>query len=201
MRRALIVLAAVSAIVLISALLSASWLIKVRNEFVAAEEQVNQRWAQVQNVYQRRYDLVPNLVETVRTYAAHERETLQSIAEARSRAGQVQLSSDVLDDPDRFRQFQRAQAELGGALGRLLAVAENYPQLKANENFLQLQSQLEGTENRIAVERRRFNEAAQAYNTRLRSFPAGMVADLFGFKPRPYFEAQEEAQAAPRVKF
>lgn len=201
MRKALVVLAAVAAIVLISALLVGSWIIKVRNEFVAAEEQVNQSWAQVQNVYQRRYDLVPNLVETVRAYAAHERETLQSIAEARARAGQVQLSSDVLEDPEKFRQFQRAQAELGGALSRLLAVAENYPQLKANENFLQLQSQLEGTENRIAVERRRFNEAAQAYNTRLRSFPASIVAELFGFKPRPYFEAQEEAQAAPRVKF
>jgi LemA protein len=177
------------------------WTMSVRNNFVTSQENVNQSWAQVQNVYQRRYDLVPNLVETVRAYAAHERETFTTVTEARAKVGQIQVSADVLNDPEKFKQFQQAQAQLGGALSRLLAVSENYPQLKANENFLQLQSQLEGTENRIAVERRRFNEAAQAYNTTLRRFPENIVAGFFGFNQRPYFEAQHEAQTAPRVKF
>ncbi len=177
------------------------WMMGVRNKLVASQENVNQAWAQVQNVYQRRYDLVPNLAETVRGYATHERETFTAVTEARAKVGQIQVSGDVLNDPEKFKQFQQAQTQLGGALSRLLAVAENYPQLKANENFLQLQSQLEGTENRIAVERRRFNEAAQTYNTLLRTFPNSIVAGFFGFGPRPYFEAQPEAQTAPRVKF
>ena len=177
------------------------WIMSVRNNLVTSQENVKQSWAQVQNVYQRRYDLVPNLVETVRAYAAHERETFTTVTEARTKVGQIHVSADVLNDPEKFKQFQQAQAQLGGALSRLLAVSENYPQLKANENFLQLQSQLEGTENRIAVERRRFNEAAQGYNTTLRRFPENIVAGFFGFNQRPYFEAQPEAQTAPRVKF
>jgi LemA protein len=144
---------------------------------------------------------VPNLVETVKAYAAHERETYIAVTEARAKVGQIQISGDVLNDPEKFKQYQQAQSELGGVLSRLLAVAENYPQLRANENFLQLQSQLEGTENRIAVERRRFNEAAQAYNTLLRRFPENLVAQFSGFKSRPYFEAQLDAQGAPKVKF
>lgn len=201
MRKALIALLVIIGIILFLAFTVGGWAVKVRNNFVTSEENVNQSWAQVQNVYQRRYDLVPNLVETVKGYAAHERETFITVTEARSKVGQIQLSGDVLDNPEKFKQYQQAQSELGGALSRLLAVAENYPQLKANENFLQLQSQLEGTENRIAVERRRFNESAQSFNTLLRRFPENIVAQFFGFKTRPYFEALVDAQTAPKVKF
>lgn len=197
MRGALIALGILVVIVLVLG----GWMVGIRNKLVASQENVNQTWAQVQNVYQRRYDLVPNLAETVRGYATHERETFTAVTEARAKVGQIQVSGDILNDPEKFKQFQQAQTQLGSALSRLLAVAENYPQLKANENFLQLQSQLEGTENRIAVERRRFNEAAQSYNTLLRTFPNSIVAGFFGFSPRPYFEAQPEAQTAPRVKF
>lgn len=201
MKKALITLAILIGIIVILTFVVGGWVVGIRNNLVTSQENVNQSWAQVQNVYQRRYDLVPNLVETVRAYAAHERETFTTVTEARAKVGQIQVSSDVLNDPEKFKQFQQAQAQLGGALSRLLAVSENYPQLKANENFLQLQSQLEGTENRIAVERRRFNEAAQAYNTTLRKFPQNIVAGFFGFNQRPYFEAPPEAQTAPRVKF
>lgn len=197
MRGALITLGILVVIVLVLG----GWTVGIRNKLVASQENVNQAWAQVQNVYQRRYDLVPNLAETVKGYAVHERETFIAVTEARAKVGQIQVTSDVLNDPEKFKQFQQAQAQLGSALSRLLAVAENYPQLKANENFLELQSQLEGTENRIAVERRRFNEAAQAYNTLIRTFPNNIVAKFLGFSPRPYFEAQTEAQTAPRVKF
>jgi LemA protein len=197
MRGALITLGILVVIVLVLG----GWTVGIRNKLVASQENVNQAWAQVQNVYQRRYDLVPNLAETVKGYAVHERETFIAVTEARAKVGQIQVTGDVLNDPEKFKQFQQAQAQLGSALSRLLAVAENYPQLKANENFLELQSQLEGTENRIAVERRRFNEAAQAYNTLIRTFPNNIVAKFSGFSPRPYFEAQTEAQTAPRVKF
>ncbi|HEX3035430.1 MAG TPA: LemA family protein [Thermodesulfobacteriota bacterium] len=197
MKKALITLAIIAVIIFIIG----GWAVGVRNNLVASEENVNQTWAQVQNVYQRRYDLIPNLVETVKGYAAQERETFIAVTEARSKVGQINISADDLEDAEKFRQFQQAQSELGSALSRLLVVAENYPQLKSNENFLQLQSQLEGTENRIAVERRRFNEAAQAYNTTLRKFPENVVAGFFGFEKRPYFEAQAESQTAPRVRF
>ena len=197
MKKALITLA----IIVIIIFIIGGWAVGVRNNLVASEENVNQAWAQVQNVYQRRYDLIPNLVETVKGYAAQERETFIAVTEARSKVGQIHISADDLEDPQKFRQFQQAQSELGAALSRLLVVAENYPQLKSNENFLQLQSQLEGTENRITVERRRFNEAAQAYNTTLRKFPDNVVAGFFGFEKRPYFEAQAESQTAPKVRF
>ncbi|MER3445974.1 MAG: LemA family protein [Candidatus Dadabacteria bacterium] len=197
MRGALITLGVLVVIVLVLG----GWMMGVRNKLVASQENINQAWAQVQNVYQRRYDLIPNLVETVKGYAKQERETFIAVTEARAKVGQIQVSGDILNDPERFKQFQQAQGQLGSALSRLLAVSENYPQLKSNENFLELQSQLEGTENRIAVERRRFNEAAQAYNTLIRTFPNSIVAGFSGFSPRPYFEAQTEAQTAPRVKF
>lgn len=197
MKKALITLAIIAVIIFIIG----GWAVGVRNNLVTSEENVNQTWAQVQNVYQRRYDLIPNLVETVKGYAAQERETFIAVTEARSKVGQINISADDLEDAEKFRQFQQAQSELGSALSRLLVVAENYPQLKSNENFLQLQSQLEGTENRIAVERRRFNEAAQSYNTTLRKFPENVVAGFFGFEKRPYFEAQAESQTAPRVEF
>ncbi|RMG64263.1 MAG: LemA family protein [Calditrichaeota bacterium] len=179
-----------------------SQLVGYRNELVRLEEQVNTAWAQVQNQYQRRYDLIPNLVETVKGFATQEREVLTQVTEARARAGGVMnVSSDILNDPQKFAQFQQVQDQLGSALQRLLVVVERYPELKSNQNFLTLQAQLEGTENRIAVERRRFNEAVQAYNSYLRRFPQNLAASLFGFKPKAYFQAGAEAQQAPKVKF
>jgi len=171
------------------------------NKLVTLEEGVNESWSQVQNVYQRRYDLIPNLVETVKGYAEHERETFQAVTEARSRVGGVmQLNAEDLT-PENLERFQEAQSSLGGALQRLLVLRENYPELKANQNFLRLQDELAGTENRIAVERRRFNQAVQTYNTTIRRFPQNIIAGLFGFEKKPYFEAEDTAQEAPKVEF
>jgi LemA protein len=189
------------AIVAIIAVIGIFWGVSQYNDLVKSQEGVNAAWAQVENVYQRRLDLIPNLVETVKGVANFEKETYIAVAEARSKAGQITISKDVLDDPKKFQQFQEAQAQLTSALSRLLAVAENYPQLKANQNFLELQSQLEGTENRIAVERRKFNEVAQTYNTKVRTFPTAFIARIAGFQQRPYFTAAPEAQTAPKVKF
>ncbi len=172
------------------------------NRMVTLDEGVSAAWAQVENVYQRRIDLIPNLVETVKGYASHEEETLIALTEARSRAGGVMdVDEDLLNDPEAFARFQQAQDGLGSALQRLLVVTENYPDLKANQNFLALQDQLEGTENRIAVERMRFNEAVKAYNTTIRRFPQMIVANMTGFDPKPYFEAQSGAEIAPKVEF
>jgi LemA protein len=171
------------------------------NNFVQLDEGINESWAQVQNVYQRRYDLIPNLVETVKGYAAHERQTLQAVTEARSRVGGViNLKAEDLT-AENLAQFQQAQAGLAGALQRLMVVIERYPNLKANQNFIRLQDELAGTENRIAVERRRFNETVQQYNATIRRFPQVLLAGMFGFEKRAYFEAGEEAQEAPRVQF
>lgn len=189
------------AIVAIVAVIAIFWGVSQYNGLVKSQESVNAAWSQVENVYQRRMDLIPNLVATVKGVANFEKETYIAVAEARSKAGQITISRDILNDPETFRKFEQSQAQLSSALSRLLAVAENYPQLKANQNFLELQSQLEGTENRIAVERRRFNEVAQAYNTKVRSFPTAMIARMFGFQQRPYFQAAPEAQTAPKVEF
>jgi LemA protein len=162
---------------------------------------VDTAWSQVQNVYQRRMDLIPNLVETVKGAANFEKSTFTEVTEARAKASQMVLTPEVLNDPVRFRQFQQAQGELSGAISRLLVTVENYPQLTASQNFRELQSQLEGAENRIAVERRRFNETVQAYNTAIRVFPASMLAGLFGFQPKAFFEAEPGAEKAPKVKF
>lgn len=170
------------------------------NELVRLDEGVNQAWAQVENVYQRRLDLIPNLVETVKGYAAHERATFTEVTEARSRAA-GSVSRDVIDDPEKFRRFEESQTALSSALSRLLVVVERYPDLKANENFLSLQAQLEGTENRISVERGRFNEAAQFFNTRLRQFPANLVGGMFGFRVKEYFKSDEAARTVPKVEF
>ncbi|MDL2257374.1 LemA family protein, partial [Bacteroidales bacterium OttesenSCG-928-I14] len=148
----------------------------------------------------RRADLIPNLVATVKGYAAHESETLEGVVAARARATQVTVEPDALT-PEKMQEFQAAQGELSSALGRLLMITENYPDLKANENFLELQSQLEGTENRIQVERSRYNEEAQEYNTNIRRFPKAMIASMFGFDQKPYFSAEEGAQKAPAVEF
>ncbi len=172
------------------------------NGMVEKEEGVKEKWSQVENVYQRRLDLIPNLVETVKGYAAHEKETFQAVTEARSQAkGSINISGDVLNNPELFEKFQQAQNTLTGALQRMMVVVERYPELKANQNFLSLQDQLEGTENRIAVERKRFNEAAREFNTYIRKFPRAIIANIFGFHQKPYFKAQEGADTAPKVKF
>jgi LemA protein len=180
-------------VVLLVAIVGAMYIARAYNGVVWEQEAVNQAWAQVENVYQRRLDLIPNLVNTVKGVASFEKDTYTAVTEARSRVGQIKVSPEMLSDPGALAQFQRAQGELGSALSRLLVVAENYPELKANQNFLDLQSQLEGTENRIAVERRSFNEVAQRYNN--------FVASMFGFKSKAYFEATAGAERAPEVKF
>ena len=170
------------------------------NGLVNLDEQVKKSWSQVENVYQRRLDLIPNLVETVKGYAAHEKETFIAVTEARSKAAGT-ISPDIVNNPQKFQAFQESQSALSSALSRLLVVIEKYPDLKANENFLSLQTQLEGTENRIAVERGRFNEAAQMFNTKIRQFPVNIIAGLFGFNKKEYFQANPEAKAAPKVQF
>ena len=170
------------------------------NGFVNREEGLKSAWSNVETQYQRRADLIPNLVNTVKGYAAHETQTLNEVTEARARATSINLSADDLT-PERLAQFQRAQAEVRSALGRLIDVSESYPDLKANQNFLELQAQLEGTENRIAVARKDFNAAAQQYNVSVRRFPANLVARMFGFGQKPYFESAEGAAAAPQVTF
>ena len=176
------------------------WGVNVYNGFVAAEEEVESSWAQVENQYQRRADLVPNLVATVKGYAAHEQETLQGVVDARAKATQITIDP-ANATPEQLAAFQAAQGELSQALGRLLAVAENYPDLKANENFRDLQSQLEGTENRITVARQLFNESARKFNTAIRRFPNNIIAGICGFEKKPYFEAEEGAAKAPKVEF
>lgn len=172
------------------------------NKLVGLDETVKSAWAQVQNQYQRRADLVPNLVATVQGYATFERQTLTDVIEARAKATRPEINAEnLLNNPQAFQQFQQAQDNLGAALGRLLVVVERYPELKANQNFLDLQTQLEGTENRISTERRRFNEVMQQYNQTLRTFPTVMIAGFFGFQQRPYFEATAAAQEAPKVDF
>jgi LemA protein len=172
------------------------------NAMVSKGENVSGLWAQVENQYQRRLDLIPNLVATVKGYAAHEAEVLEQVTEARSRAGGVlQVSDEVLNNPESFRRFQQAQSELSGALQRLLMVSENYPELKANANFLALQDQLEGTENRIAVERNRFNDVVRDYNAYIRKIPQVWIAQSNGFEQKAYFAADARAASAPTVSF
>jgi len=173
----------------------------VYNNLVTKEEGVTSAWSQVENVYQRRSDLVPNLVATVKGYATHEKETLQNVIEARSKISKMNITPELLNSPDALAKFQEAQTQLTSALSRLMVVVERYPELKASENFLMLQTQLEGTENRITVERQRFNEAAQDFNTFRRRFPNVVVAGAMGFKNKAYFEAAQDAKTVPQVKF
>ncbi|EDY95667.1 LemA family protein [Phocaeicola plebeius DSM 17135] len=170
------------------------------NSLVTQEETVGTAWSNVENQYQRRSDLIPNLVNTVKGYAAHEKETFDAVVSARAKATQMTIDIEDLT-PEKIEAYQKAQGAVGSALSRLLAVTENYPELKANENFKELQAQLEGTENRISVERRKFNETAREYNTNIRRFPKNIVASMFGFEKRPYFEAEEGSEKAPEVKF
>jgi LemA protein len=197
MRTGLVVLIVV-AIIIVGGIF---WATGVNNQFVTSEQLVNEKWAQVQNVYQRRADLIPNLVETVKGFAAQERTVLEEVTKARASASAIQATPELVNDPAAFKKFQQAQAELGGALSRLLVTVERYPELKSNQNFLALQSQLEGTENRISVERMRYNEAVRDYNTRLRLFPGSIVASFRGFKEKPFFEATPGSEQPPKVKF
>lgn len=170
------------------------------NGMVMKSENVDGQWANVENVYQRRADLIPNLVNTVKGYAEHEQETFIAVTEARSKAAGINLNANELT-PEKLQQFQDAQSQLGSALSRLMVVVERYPELKANQNFLDLQSQLEGTENRIATERRKFNELAREYNTYIKMFPKNLWAGMFNFEEKAYFESTEGADIAPEVQF
>lgn len=185
----------------VSLMLAASTLTSCNyNSLVEKRETVDESWAQVENVYQRRADLIPNLVETVKGYASHEKQTLEDVTAARAKATSVTIDANNLDEAS-MQKFQQAQGELSSALSRLLAVTEAYPDLKANENFLNLQAQLEGTENRIAVERKRYTEAVREYNVSIKKFPTNIYAGWFGFESKPQFQAQEGADKAPQVKF
>ncbi len=187
-------------IVIVAIILGASaW--GTYNGLVAEQQNVESKWAQVENVYQRRADLIPNLVATVKGYAAHESEVLEAVTASRSKVGSIQMTPDLLNNPAEFQKFQQAQAGLTSALSRLMLVVERYPDLKANQNFLELQSQLEGSENRIAQERKRFNEAAQAYNTKVMKFPGNIFARLFGFQKKEYFQSAPGSEKAPTVDF
>ncbi len=193
MKRSTIIIIAVVAVIAI-------WAVSMYNGLVTMDENVNSQWANVETQYQRRADLIPNLVNTVKGYASHEKETLESVVEARSKATQMQINADDLT-PEKLAEYQKAQGAVTSALGKLLAITENYPDLKANQNFLELQAQLEGTENRINVARTNFNNAAQAYNTAIRRFPKSLFASMFGFDKHAYFEAAEGSATAPTVSF
>lgn len=171
------------------------------NSLVTEQQNVEAKWAQVENVYQRRTDLIPNLVATVKGYAAHESQTLEAVTASRSQVGSIKMTPEMLNDPAALQKFEQAQAGLTSALSRLMVVVEKYPDLKANQNFLDLQSQLEGTENRITVERMRFNEAAQTYNTKVMRFPGNIFARLFGFQKKAYFQSAPGSDKAPTVDF
>ncbi len=177
-------------------LLGSFWYVSTGNSLIALDEGVSSSWSQVENVYQRRADLIPNLVNTVKGYAKHEAEVLETVTQARASVGQIKVNS-----PEDLKKFDQAQTGLSSALSRLMVVAEKYPELKADKSFLELQSQLEGTENRITIERQRFNETARAFNTAIRQFPASIVAGNKGFKERAYFAAKAGAENAPEVKF
>ena len=176
------------------------WAIGGYNGMVEMDEQVQNSWANVETQYQRRADLIPNLVSTVKGYAKHEQQTLEDVVQARSEATQVKVDAENLT-PEKLAAFQKAQSGVSSALGRLLAVAENYPDLKANQNFLELQSQLEGTENRITVARKDFNDTAKSYNQAIRQFPKNILAGMFGFEKKSYFEAEAGSEKAPKVEF
>ena len=186
--------------VLFAIVIAASFTSCSYNSIVEADENINAQWAKVENQYQRRADLVPNLVNTVKGYASHESETLEAVVAARAKATQITVDPANLTE-ENLQKYQEAQGELSSALGKLLAITENYPDLKANQNFLELQAQLEGTENRIATERSRYTDAVNAYNQKIRKFPALITAKLFGFAPKPQFKAEESAAQAPVVEF
>jgi LemA protein len=193
---------------ILAVLIFGGYFVSARNNLVGLDEQVNQKWAQVESQYQRRFDLIPNLVRTVQGAANFEKSTLEAVVNARARVGQVAAPAGppgaagaLTTDPNAMQQFADAQQNLSGALSRLLVVVERYPELKSNQNFLELQSQLEGTENRIAVARNDYNTSAQSYNTAVRRFPASMIASMSGFKQKAYFRGAAGSSAAPNVNF
>lgn len=192
---------AIGGVILLALAMLFFWGMNSYNNMVSQDQAVMQQWSQVENQYQRRADLIPNLVNTVKGYADFEKEVLTQVTEARAKVSQFNITPEVLNDPQAFAKFQSLQGELSGALSRLLVTVENYPQLKANENFLQLQAQLEGTENRISVERKKFNEVVQQYNTTIKRFPASMLAGIFGFSEKQYFKAIQGAETPPKVEF
>ncbi len=196
----LVVLIVLGALLLLGLIL-VGWGVSVYNRIVTTEESVKSAWSQVENQYQRRYDLVPNLVETVKGVAKQEQTVFENVTRARASVGQLTVTPEIMNDPQAMQRFQQAQDALGSALSRLLAVAENYPQLRSVEAFVTLQSQLEGTENRISVERRRFNEAVQQYNLMIRRFPGSIIAGMTGFTEKVYFESTAGADQPPQVKF
>lgn len=188
-------------ILVLVVVLTGGWAVSVNNGLVSMDQAVQESWAQVQTIYQQRADLVPNLVETVKGFAAQERTVLEEVTRARASVAGMKVTPEVLNDPAMLRKFQEAQGQLTGALSRLLVTVERYPDLKSNQNFLALQNQLESIENRVANERRRFNESVRAYNTAVRSFPSGLVASFRGFREKPFFEAAPGSEAAPKVQF
>lgn len=190
----------VIAVIILFVIILISWGTRSYNNLVTSEEKVTSQWAQVENVYQRRADLIPNLVNTVKGYADFEQETLIKVIEARSKATSMTIDPANLT-PEMIQQFEQVQGELSSALSRLLVTVERYPDLKANQNFLELQAQLEGTENRITVERQKFNDTAREYNTSIRRFPSNLFASIFGFDRKAYFEAKPGAEEAPKVEF
>jgi len=201
MGRAALIALVVVAVIVVGLGMFIVWAVGINNQLVGLDQNVNEKWAQVQNVYQRRADLIPNLVETVKGFAAQERTVLEEVTRARASASSIQLTPEALNDPKALERFQQIQNQLSGALSRLLVTVERYPELKSNQNFLRLQEQLEGTENRIVVERRRYNEAVREYNTRIYTIPTNIVASFRGFKPKAFFEAAPDATTAPKVKF
>src|SRR5574344_37373 len=196
MKKGTVILLVILAVVVILFL----WVKGSSNSMVREDESVKTAWGQVENVYQRRADLIPNLVSTVKGYAAHESQTLEAVVAARAKATQITVDPQNLS-PESIEKYQRAQGELGSALGKLLMIQENYPDLKANQNFLELQSQLEGTENRITVERQKFNNAAQGYNQYIRQFPRNIISSMFDFEKTGYFKAASGSEVAPQVEF
>ncbi|MBA4408569.1 MAG: LemA family protein [Bacteroidota bacterium] len=196
MKKTWIILAVIAVVIF----MVVSWFFGTYNKMVSMDEGVKAQWSQVENVYQRRADLIPNLVSTVKGYADFEQETLTQVVEARAKATSVNINPEKLD-AESLQNFQQAQSGLSSALGRLMVVVEKYPELKANQGFLDLQAQLEGSENRITVERMKFNESAQSYNTLIRGIPNSMIAGIGGFEKKAYFEAEKGTEKAPEVKF
>ena len=199
--KGMMIFCAIGVVVLLAVGMLVAWGVSSYNNMVSLDQEVIKQWSQVENQYQRRADLIPNLVNTVKGYADFEKEVLTKVTEARARVSQFNITPELLNDPQAFAKFQSLQGELSGALSRLLVTVENYPQLKANENFLQLQAQLEGTENRISVERKKFNEVVQSYNTTIKRFPASMLAGMFGFGEKQYFKSIQGSDTPPKVEF
>lgn len=201
MKRGLIIGLGILGVIVLFLFIIGGWFVSSYNNLVTLSETVDQAWSQVENQYQRRADLIPNLVNTVKGYANFEKEVLTDVTKARASVGQMTVTKDVLNDPAAFQKFEQAQQSLSGALSRLLVTVEKYPDLKANENFLQLQAQLEGTENRISTERMKFNEKVQSYNTTVKKFPTNAFAGIFGYRDKQYFKATAGAETAPKVEF